>query len=97
MSYPTLTECVEILDGHTTNKRDPSDGIQLRSAGGSLVGRRYDAATTLERRADTAENERSHEIKRDGRIRRPEVKVAFVTGRWVGLRARRCVPKNDVE
>jgi len=27
-----LTECVEILDGHTTNKRDPSDDIELRSA-----------------------------------------------------------------
>lgn len=30
----SLTECVEILDGHTTNKRDPSDDIELRSAGG---------------------------------------------------------------
>lgn len=40
MSHPVLTECVEILDGHTTNKRDPSDSIQLRSAGGGLAGRR---------------------------------------------------------
>lgn len=41
--------------------------------------------------------ERSHEIKRDGRVRRPEVKVAFVTGQWVGLRARLRVPKGDVK
>lgn len=33
MRVSPLTECVEILDGHTTNKRDPSDDIELRSAG----------------------------------------------------------------
>lgn len=33
MRVSLLTECVEILDGHTTNKRDPSDDIELRSAG----------------------------------------------------------------
>lgn len=27
MHVSLLTECVEILDGHTTNKRDPSDDI----------------------------------------------------------------------
>lgn len=36
----SLTECVEILDGHTTNKRDPSDDIELRSAGVAIVGQR---------------------------------------------------------
>lgn len=56
-----LTECVEILDGHTTNKRDPSDVIELRSAGtgdrraGKMTRERHwNGATTLRR---TAENE----------------------------------------
>lgn len=56
-----LTKCVEILDGHTTNKRDPSDVIELRSAGtgdrrtGKMTRERHwNGATTLRR---TAENE----------------------------------------
>lgn len=63
MSYPVLTECVEILDGHTINKRFPSDGIQLRSASGGLARRRNNATTTLERRVNTAENERNDPSK----------------------------------
>lgn len=40
MRVSLLTECVEILDGHTTNKRDPSDDIELRSADDDRLGGR---------------------------------------------------------
>lgn len=67
-----LTECVEILDGHTTNKRDPSDDIELRSAsGGRRAGRRMMRRPTLERCEDTA--------MRNGPTR-PSVMAVYVTG-----------------
>lgn len=60
---------------------------------GVTLRQQWNDVRTLRRTNGT----RSHEIKRDGRVRRPEVKVAFVTEQWVGLRARLRVLKDDVE
>lgn len=66
-----LTECVEILDGHTTNKRDPSDDIELRSASGGRRARsKMIQRPTLKRCEDTARN----------RPTRPSVMAVYATG-----------------
>lgn len=71
MRVSLLTECVKILDGHTINKRYPSDDIGLRSAGSSRrVARKIMRQTTLEPYENPAGN----------RSTRPSVMAVYVTG-----------------
>lgn len=73
MRVSLLTECVEILDGHTTNKRDPSDDIELRSASdGCGAGRRTVGEMLLDRHLNGAWTPVENGVdktKRDGRVR----------------------------
>jgi len=69
MYVSLLTECVEILDGHTTNKRDPSDDI---NCGAQAVVEQERGEMLLEQHSNSAwilpENG-VDETERDGRVR----------------------------